>query len=317
MATNENIQDINKKLHDACYNWDVQGIKDALQHGADINNLNDSGESPLSHAIFGIVGSLWDADRNVSDEEWLKTRERIYNECILIIDLLLENGADIDLFDENKCGVSPLHQTYYSLALPVTKHLLKKGANPNTNCYRNEGSYRWEHIRSSILGSIYESYDEENYAEEHEIWLEVIAAGGRLFDWGYCPETHEDIGKFCLYIDPSRTDDHIFYACGPYCCGTAETVTVEDANDEPFTISLNTVKNLQQWHLDFRENLRNTNYDWKAWKQRGYELAQQVADLLPDFVALFYIHENDEVVKQYYNDGNLYLYKEGALIRIK
>lgn len=317
MATNENIQDINKVLHDACYNWDVQGIKDALRHGADINNLNDSGESPLSHAIFGITGSLCVADRNVTDEEWLKTRERVYNECIPIIELLLDNGADIDLFDEDKCGPAPLHQAYLCYAVPVVKYLLDKGANPNTNCYRKDIGFLTQFYRSWILGDIKDSYNEGFEKEECEIKKLVLDAGGRVYDWDYAPWFYDHIGKFFLFMNPALSCEGIFYDNEELCCGTYESVTVESPEGEFVTISLSSVEGLHQWYTDFCKNVYDPNYDWKSWHKRGQNIAKQVAELLPDYVALFYLFDNDKVTDPRWRAGRIQLCKEGDPLRIK
>ena len=71
-------------------------------------------------------------------------------------------------------------------------------------------------------------------------------------------------------------------------------------------------------------NIENPDYDWKSWKKRGYELACQVANLLPEWVALFYLYDNDKVVEKAYwhpdytpKPNELQLCHNGEPIKIK
>ena len=64
------------------------------------------------------------------------------------------------------------------------------------------------------------------------------------------------------------------------------------------TIALNGIEGLRQWNADFQANITNPDYEWQSWKKRGYELACQVATLLSDKVALFYLYDNENVVQK-------------------
>lgn len=52
-------------------------------------------------------------------------------------------------------------------------------------------------------------------------------------------------------------------------------------------------------------------------KNRGYDLACQVAKILPEDVALFYLYDNEKIVTKDYHSDRLYLCQDGDPIRIK
>ena len=92
---------------------------------------------------------------------------------------------------------------------------------------------------------------------------------------------------------------------------------IEDEEGNHNTISLNDIEGLKQWNEDFQVNHANINYDWKSWKKRGIDLAYLIAERLPDYSALFCLHENDKIVSQYHDSNDIYLVTIGDPIRIK
>lgn len=309
----KDIQKLNKQLLEAIDNLDLHAIKQALESGADINHYDKYGNTPLSNAIASIGFYAWDEKSIVPGEENYITRRRLAQEYLPIIDYMVTHGADVNAYNKNISDDFPLQKAYWAGVVPAVKYLLEKGANPNINVYEDDPNER--PIRSSVLGCINDLLIEEYDEDKKEIERLVRAAGGHLYKWGYFPWTREFIGKCVLLMDPARIGDGIFADNERLDCGTAENVTVENADGKYTTISLSYISDLYQWHTDFKENLRNSCYDWSDWKQRGYKLALQVAKLLPDYVALFYLFNNDKIVEE--SEGELYICKDGGPYRIK
>lgn len=153
-------------LMEACYNRDEEGIRYALSHGANVNALNENGESALQRLIEG----------HGEDEE----------QTIRLIDLLLNAGADIDLFGIG--GMQPLTAAYYEHSVAIVRHLLEKGSNPNYNSFLIDGypSEYDKNVSCSILSSIdtdesFECLSDRLTPEVLAIKELVIQYGGKLF----------------------------------------------------------------------------------------------------------------------------------------
>ena len=113
-----------------------------------------------------------------------------------------------------------------------------------------------------------------------------------------------------------NNNDKIFQDNSRWKIGTSEQLVVEDKEDKQTIIPLNNIKGLKEWNADFLSNRTNINYDWKSWKERGYQLACQVSNLLPEDVVLFYLYDNEKIVRKYDNHEKLYLCYDGEPIRI-
>lgn len=168
---------IDELLLDACRNRDWESIQFALSKGADVNALTEQGESALQLLIKSHAET---------------------DETIRIIDVLLDAGADIDLFGIN--GMQPLTEAFYNDDVEVVRHLLERGSNPNYNSFLKdafEDDYQ-KNVACSILSSIdtKESFDclEEMITPEmREIKELVLQHGGKLFrDDAVWSETDED-----------------------------------------------------------------------------------------------------------------------------
>lgn len=167
---------IDQLLLESCENHDLESIQYALSKGADVNALTEQGESALQLLI----------------ESYAET-----DETIRIIDVLLDAGADIDLFGIT--GMQPLTAAFYRDDVEIVRHLLERGSNPNYNSFLMdafEDDYQ-KNVACSILSSIdtKESFDclEDMITPEMlEIKELVLQHGGKLFrNDAVWPETDE------------------------------------------------------------------------------------------------------------------------------
>lgn len=284
----------------ACKDWDVEQIKIYLENGANINILDQYGESSLQQVINDYKTHGLIKGKEYTEEELKVIEKDNERKCKEIIDLLLFYGADINLFGYE--GNSPLMCAYEMESPELIKFLLKRGANPNSNCNLVDDDY-WpiiKNIRSSILYKI-DDLIYEDYGEiESEIEDIIHDAGGRQYVWDYNPGTYGNEGKYYVHMTPSKKGDKIFSDNARWVIGSVEELTIEDKDGNQTTIALNGIEGLRQWNADYQANITNIDYDWQAWKKRGYELACQVAKLLSDKIALFYLYDNDVVVQKAY-----------------
>ncbi len=112
-------------------------------------------------------------------------------------------------------------------------------------------------------------------------------------------------------------DDKMFCDNSGWKIGSSEQLTIEDREGNQTIINLDGFEDLKQWNVEFLSNRSNSNYDWHSWKKHGFDLATQVAKVLPENVALFYLYDNEQVVERYNDLYKLYLCHDGEPIRIK
>ena len=314
-----NHTELDDILLQACFNWDEALIKHTIQKGANVNCLDDSGESVLQKAIEYYKHHNIPIDNDYSQDELKKIEINNEQRCKEIVDLLLSHGADINLFGSD--GMPPLICAYYQKSPEMIKFLLERGASPNANCYLQDNQY-WpllKNTRSTILAEIDGELPEEYDDTEREIENIIRNSGGREFVFGFTPWDYENVNKYVIQILPSYTEDNgVFYDNSGWKIGSTEQIIIEDRDGKQTPIKLKTCsEKLAQWNMDFQTNRTNIHYDWLSWKERGYELAFQVAKQLPDDVALFYLYNNDKVVRTYSESDVLYLERKGDPIRIK
>lgn len=290
-------------LFKACNNLDIDGIISTLKKGANINAMNRYGETPLTYAISGFTDSM-DTESDI-----------VYNKLIDVIDCLLENGADINLFGHD--ATSPVVEAYYAHSPRLVEYLLKKGANPNVNCYltdKIEETY-CSTILSCIFGDMPEEYDET----EREIKRLVKQYGGRLYYWGYNPVKEEYVDRAFVGFWPTENtlfEDSAYDSCGDY-----KTLHIEISENNFVDIDISSVKGLQDWHQEFIMNYYDdksvrTDEVWNAWFDRGLELARCVKTLLPNNVDLYYLYDSRPVFRTR-KDGCKYWNQSGERILVE
>ena len=301
----------------ASADWDVEMIKLALKRGANINCLDKWGESVLQKAVGYYKEHNIYFDKEYTKDERKSIEAENEKKCKEIVELLLSYGADINLFGSD--GMTPLTCAYYQHSPEMIKFLLDRGASPNANCYLTDIEYwpKLKNIRSTVLDLIYESLCDEYDDVEHEMERLIRDAGGRQFVWDYTPWNDGNINKYVVWMIASNNDDKIFCDNAGWKIGSIEVLTIEDREGNQSAINLEGVKGLKQWNSDFRDNINNLDYDWRSWKERGYKLAVQVAKLLPDEVALFYLYDNDIRVEDYRDANTFFICRAIEPIRIK
>ncbi len=305
-------------LLQACSEWDIEQIKLSLERGANVNCLDDNGESVLQRAVedYKVHGVM--ISKKYSEEELMAIEAKNESVCKEIVELLLSYGADINLFGFD--GMPPIVCAYYEREPEMVKFLLEKGAGPNVNCYLMDCQYwPWlKNVRSTILDLIDDCLAEEYTEKVQEIERIVRETGGRKFVYDFTPWNYENVEKYVVYIEPSTTDDDkMFCDNSGWKIGSSEQITIEDEEGRQNSIKIEDGEGLKQWNEDFLTNRTNLHYDWHSWKERGYDIALLLAKCLPDTVALYYLYDNDEIVEKYLNDDKVYLSRKGERIRVK
>ncbi|MDE7090815.1 MAG: hypothetical protein K2O53_03735, partial [Bacteroidales bacterium] len=77
------------------------------------------------------------------------------------------------------------------------------------------------------------------------------------------------------------------------------------------------VDGLQEWADDYQQNIkRPLHYDWTAWRTRGLDIAQRIAELLPPTAALYYLADGAISFETYGDDATPYMRIAGNVTRI-
>lgn len=174
-----NHTSLDDELLKACSDWDKAKIIDCLNRGANINCLDKDGKSVLQHAVefFRDHGICFNED--LTPEERLQREKENLEKCIDVVELLLENGADINLFGYE--GLAPIVCAYYEDSAKMVAYLLDEGADPNVNCFFMDGFYgEVDKVQCSILDCIHDDPDDRT-EDEVEIEKMVIAAEGKRY----------------------------------------------------------------------------------------------------------------------------------------
>lgn len=171
---------IDDMLFLSCDKLSVDGVKMAISQGADVNALNKTGESALSHAIDASSFVSMLPGRYHSEEEFAHAKIKKHLLCIEIIDILLAHEADIDLFGVK--GMQPLVNAYFCENFELVKYLLEKGSNPNYNSYRSiDVCHRSkDSSRCSVLALVDEHlFESSNIDYEQRVEKLILSYGGR------------------------------------------------------------------------------------------------------------------------------------------
>ncbi len=283
------INKYDKELIEACSNFDIEGVKRAVERGANVNTLSNMDETPLTQAI-GMYNDCF-AYKDYTETEREVIENENYHKLLPIIDYLLKQGADINLFGYD--GDSPLVAAYYTRSTRLVEYLLKKGANPNVNCHLTDSANE-SIFCSSILSIIYYLYSDDDGIGE-DIKRVVKQYGGRLYYFGYNPIKKEYSGRAFVVFHP--TENALFLDCAYDNCGDSKTLHIEVSENEFVDIDISTVTGLEEWHQEFI-NLFYNNSDrsdekWRDWFDLGLKLARKVKLLLPDNVDLYYLRDSN------------------------
>lgn len=144
----------------ASLHGDVQGIKKAVNEGANINIQDVEGFTPLNRSAklsyYHLVYYFVELGADVTIPNYENITPLHYGveyNNIKIVKLLLENGADIDARD--KITEAPLHWAGWTGNYEAAKLLLKYGANPyaknNTGVTPIDLTIRQEHKKLEKL----------------------------------------------------------------------------------------------------------------------------------------------------------------------
>ncbi|SPJ72943.1 uncharacterized protein FTOL_02672 [Fusarium torulosum] len=103
-------------LASADHYWQVEGLRYLLDRGADVNILDENGQTPLHVAAKGFQHEYHDVQGF-----WR----------LLAVQALLDQGADMNILDQE--GLSALHKA--SVAPDITRELLSRGADAKAGAY--------------------------------------------------------------------------------------------------------------------------------------------------------------------------------------
>jgi ankyrin repeat protein len=151
---------LQKELFDAIENSDFSKIKDLVHFGADINQANEDGETPLA--------------RVCSNMEYKAMKD--------VIHYFISKGADVNKYETG--GFTPLFNAILANRVEVVLLLLERGANPNINFFPEENP----DLVSSALDLAYYRYLDAVvrqrkgfYNDPDEVYYEVISARNIMY----------------------------------------------------------------------------------------------------------------------------------------
>jgi hypothetical protein len=153
-------EDAKKKLNDSGLrlfdelkkkNPNIKSIKDAINNGANVNALNENGDSVLYMAIRSIIKRTMLKPGSdpvaITDELIYGYIQQYPNVNLDIVELLLDNGADADFTNETEeeC-TSCLWAALFVCKARLIELLLSHGANPNRKDKSGDSILYWAHF---------------------------------------------------------------------------------------------------------------------------------------------------------------------------
>jgi len=134
---------------------DFDGLQTLLSAGVPINSIDRDGETALTKVVKRFNDYF-----QANDDE--KKIEELRAETMKMMETLLTNGADVNLFGFK--GLNALQYAAFSHQPELIKILLEHGANPNFNYFPEEGE---EQVKSTPLFTLLNSIPvfEEEIAE--------------------------------------------------------------------------------------------------------------------------------------------------------
>ncbi|MBV8389978.1 MAG: ankyrin repeat domain-containing protein [Mucilaginibacter sp.] len=132
------IGELSDEIIRGIYRNDLESLQQWRSHDI-IDSLDKDGRSAVFHAVLigsvDIIKDLFEADPNLNlkdNKGWTPLHYAAQNYLINIAELLIDNGADIEIKDDY--GNTPLWRATFSSQGKgeMIKLLLHRGANPNT-----------------------------------------------------------------------------------------------------------------------------------------------------------------------------------------
>lgn len=280
----------------ACRNLDIEAIRFWLERGANINAINEYGNTPLYYAISSQHDHFLESEKEYTEDEKKELQEKGKALSRKVVAYLLEQGADIDLYGYD--GMQPLCEAYYCGDVELVRFLLEKGANPNYNSYLDDGE---EHVCCTPLHCIFDEYDPLT-PEQKEIEKLLYQYGGRIFRWGYNPRSRENEGKCFVWMEPHQGYS-LFSDADRMEVGDCHSLTVEKENGETETIDLSDISDiLSEWERDYLKSMSDDIYSYLDLWIKGKELViNDIAPRLPEYVALYYTDDSLPITKGLYS----------------
>lgn len=305
---------IDKILFDACSRLDIEGVKHAIELGANVNTLDKDGDSPITRTIEFAIYNYLDIDKRYSVEEYKEIKDKTLSKVIPILQLLIDRGADVDLFGFE--GKQPLLAAYYEGSPEITEFLLKMGSNPNYNSYLDDITSDEEKasISSTVLACLYDEVDDYT-PEQCAIEDLVYKYGGRHLNWGYNHYPWDNIGKYVVTLEPYPNVGP-FQDCSHVTIGDDKSISIEREDGEVVNIDISGVSGFSDWLSQYHNHYNDMTYDWNSWRERGLIIAKEIATLLPEYVSLWYLNDSECLFGQTYDKACMY-YHGGEPIIVK
>ena len=192
----ENMNDYNpndtatQDLHEACKKLDIGTAKKALQDGADPNGFDRAGATPL---VICVENCMRHRPSNGGCDISRERKKQDIDTCISVMELLLENGADIDFFGADNNNA--LTETYFPEIPELMQFLLENGANPNHNCAIIDEPWTW-YYQSGVLHLVLDriAFEELDYEKANDDLLAMenllIKYGAKLYIDGFNPDEY-------------------------------------------------------------------------------------------------------------------------------
>lgn len=293
------LSPLDKKLMIAVGDWNISAIRECIREGANINCIDGYGYTPLINAIdcYRWHGLTCDEVDKLSKEDNKKLEKINLKKSLVIAEFLLQNGADINLCGKDNIAHTPLMTAIWDSSTEMVKFLLEHGEKVNY-VVPEDGEYGSE-VRSDPMYHfdwlIYEDYDDEAEKQHHLI----REYGGRLYQYNWDPENHVFLDRYYVQMVPGNKKDYVLFDNDRWGVGQYDYLDIEDNEVNKTRIDLSSISDtLREWNNQFIANAESSNedYDWKAWRKRGQELAKEILRLSDNKIVLFYLYGNDDIV---------------------
>ena len=187
-----------KQLYKACSNLDLQGVKQAIANGANVNSLSEFGDTAIIRCIeateLGGMGNEKMPEDEASWEERVAVKEIREPIAIKIISYLIDNGADVNLFGFD--GTHPLTECYLNDSIGLMKFLLENGAKPNYNEFLCDFyDERQIEISSAVFAYVEDYYGEHVNQEFSEEMLQLLKKYGAEYWYKDMKDNNNELTK--------------------------------------------------------------------------------------------------------------------------